>query len=209
VPKAGPETWFTSLFQYIKFQNSQKALDRLYSHIRTLSNGVFTPPPTPVFSDISNKIHGGYYKTKDGLLDIRHLSSYLAVANFIADTNQNPALIAQYTNTLYNSAIPQEFRASERKRYIDQMSNNSAVYKQFHDRLTFSAPFLTSVLMALKTAGFAPDVLITWVFPTKCLSSALPLGRLVKRCLGWMARVMGQSNLYSGFFMPGGYYRQW
>ncbi len=207
VPKAGPETWFTSLFQYIKFQNSQKALDRLYSHIRTLSNGVFTPPPTPVFSDISNKIHGGYYKTKDGLLDIRHLSSYLAVANFIADTNQNPALIAQYTNTLYNTAIPQEFRASERKRYIDQMSNNSAVYKQFHDRLTFSAPFLTSVLMALKTAGFAP------MFSNMGISNEMFVKRSTmdfgQAMLGMDARVMGQSNLYSGFFMPGGYYRQW
>lgn len=205
VPKAGPETWFTSIFQYIKFHNSQKAADRLFTHLRTLTNGQFTPTGMPVFFDVSNKIHGGFYKTKEGYRDIRHLSSYLAVANFVSDTNQRPDLVSQYTNTLYNTSIPQELRASERKKYIDNMANNTAVYKQFYDRLTFNANFLLQLLNTLKSVGFAP------MFSNMGVGNDMFVKRSTvdfgSAMLGNDARVISQNNPYGNFFVPAMYGR--
>jgi len=114
VPKAGPETWFTSVFQYIKFRGNKEAYDRVNDSITAMTNGAYQSNNIQMFADVSNKIHGGFYKTKDGVKDIRHLSSYLAISNYIADTNQTPVLISQYTNTLYNASIPSELRAAER-----------------------------------------------------------------------------------------------
>lgn len=206
VPKAGPETWFTSVLQYIKFRNTKEAYNRVNEYIATLTNGAFVPSNVPMFADISNKIHGGYYKVKDGFKDIRHLSSYLSVANFVNDTNQQPVLISQYTNTLYNSSIPSELRASERKKYIDDMSNNTAVYKQYYDRLTFNAGFLMSLVNSLKVAGFAP------VFSNMGMSNDMFVKRsttdFTNAMLGMDARVMGQNNnMYGAFFNPYGYQR--
>lgn len=206
VPKAGPETWFTSVLQYIKFRNSKEAYDRVNEYLTTLTNGNYVPANFPMFADISNKIHGGYYKTKDGIRDIRHLNSYLAVANFVADTNQNPALIAQYTNTLYNSSIPAELRSAERKKYLDEMSNKTAVYKQFYDRLTFSAGFLVSMVNSLKMAGFAPVFsnmgAINDMFQRRSTSD------FSAAMLGMDARILGQQNSFSNWFgIPYGYTR--
>jgi hypothetical protein len=206
VPKAGPETWFTSVLQYIKFRNSKEAYDRVNEYLTTLTNGNYVPANVPMFADISNKIHGGYYKTKDGIRDIRHLNSYLAVANFVADTNQNPALIAQYTNTLYNSSIPAELRAAERKKYLDEMSNKTAVYKQFYDRMTFSAGFLVSMVNSLKMAGFAPVFsnmgAINDMFQRRSTSD------FSAAMLGMDARILGQQNSFSNWFgIPYGYTR--
>lgn len=206
VPKAGPETWFTSVLQYIKFRNSKEAYDRVNEYLTTLTNGNYTHANMPMFADISNKIHGGYYKTKDGIRDIRHLNAYLSVANFVADTNQNPALIAQYTNTLYNSSIPAELRAAERKKYIDEMSNKSVVYKQFYDRLTFSAGFLVNMVNSLKMAGFAPVFsnmgAINDMFQRRSTSD------FSAAMLGMDARILGQQNSFSNWFgIPYGYTR--
>ena len=206
IPKAGPDTWFMSVLQYIKFRNDQKAYDRVLKYLATLTNGAFNPGVIPMFADITNKIHAGYYRTKDGIKDIRHLSSYLAVANFIADTNQNPALIAQYTNTLYNTSIPAELRAAERKKYIDEMSNKTAVYKQFHDRLTFSAGFLMNLVNSLKLAGFAP--VFSNMGAVNDMFARRSSADFTAAMLGMDARILGQQNAYSSWFgMPYGYVR--
>ncbi len=155
LPKAGPETWYTSVFHYIRFQNSQPAYDRLVHSIETQTNGVFANNNLPVFYGTTNKIHGGYYRAKDGARDLRQLSSYLAMANHVTDTNQNPVLLQQYTNTMYGN-IQTELRAAERKKYIDDMSKNTAVVKQMYDRVTFNRHFLASYVNALKQAGFNP-----------------------------------------------------
>lgn len=206
VPKAGPETWFTSVLQYIKFRNSKEAYNRVNEYISTLTNGIYQPGNFPMFVELSNKIHGGFYRTKDGIKDIRHLNCYLAVSNFIADTNQSPVLIAQYTNTLYNTSIPAELRCAERKKYIDEMSNKTAVYKQYYDRLTFSAGFLMNLVNSLKMAGFSPIFtnmgLINDMFQrrsTSDFSTAL---------LGMDARILGQQNSYGSWLgMPYSYNR--
>lgn len=205
VPKAGPETWYTSVFNYIKFRNSKEAYTRLVDSIGYLTNGNFQHNGFPVFTDITNKIHGGFYRTKDGFEDIRHLSSYLSVSNYIAATNQAPALISQYTNTLYNTSIPSELRASERKKVIDEMSQNTAVYKQFYDRMTFTSGFLTNLVTSLKMAGFTP------LFSNMGNSNDMFVRRssadFGNAMIGNDLRLMGQSNMYGGFYTPFQYNR--
>jgi hypothetical protein len=199
IPKAGPETWFTSVFQYIKFRGNKEAYDRVNNSIIAMTNGAYQPNNIQMFSDLSNKIHGGYYKTKDSVKDIRHLSSYLAVSNYIADTNQNPILISQYTNTLYNSSIPGELRAAERKKFIDEMSNKTAVYKQYYDRMTFSAMFLVQLVNSLKSVGFSP------IFSNMGAVNEMFVRRstvdLTGAMLGQDARLMNANqNAFGGWF---------
>ncbi len=154
VPKAGTSTWYTSIFHYIGIRGDKGATQRLISALSELSNGAFVGSMSPVFTPVVNKIHGGYYKSKQGIRDLRQLSSYLSVANFVAATNQSPALISAYTNTLYNSNVSMDYRVTERKAIIEEMSGNTCVYKQYYERLTFSAGFLTDVVAAVRSAGF-------------------------------------------------------
>ena len=205
VPKAGPDTWFTSVFNYIRYGTSKEAYERVIDSISTLTNGAFVNTGSPIFADISNKIHGGFYRTKDGYADLRTLSSYLAVANYVASTNQAPAIISQYTNTLYNAAIPNELRAAERKKMIDEMSNGTAVYKQQYDRHTFTGHFLASLVTALRAVNFAPlpsnmgvvnDMFVRR--STLDVNSAL---------IGSDLRLMGQNNIYGNFQGLNGYNR--
>ena len=206
VAKAAPETWFTSVLQYIKFRGSKKAYARVNDYIYTLTNGAYQPGNIPMFADASNKIHAGFYKSKDGYKDIRHLNSYLAISNFINDTNQSPSLIAQYTNTLYNASIPAELRSAERKKYIDELSNKTAVYKQYYDRMTFSAGFLMNLINSLKVAGFSP--LFSNMGSVNDMFLRRSSGDFTSAMLTGDARLMGQNNLYGGFFgMPYGYNR--
>lgn len=206
LPKAGPETWFTSVLQYVRFRNSKEALARVNEYITTLTNGNYQPAQAPMFADVTNKIHGGFYRSKDGFKDIRHLNSYLSITNFINDTNQSPALAAQYTNTLYNTAIPAELRSAERKKYIDEMSNKTAVYKQYHDRVTFSAPFLSSLITSLKMVGFAP--VFSNMGATNDMFQRRSTSDFSSAMLGMDARIMGQSNMYGNYFgIPYGYTR--
>jgi len=206
VPKAGPETWFMSVLQYIKFRNSKDAYGRVMDYINVMTNNSFQVGNFQMFDAITNKIHGGYYKTPTGYKDIRHLNSYLGFANFITNTNQNPALIAQYTNTLYNNSIPSELRCAERKKYIDEMSNKSAVYKQYYDRLTFSSPFLMQLLAALRNVGFSP--LFSNMGAVNDMFQRRSTADFSGAMVGMDARILGQTNMYGGFFgMPMGYAR--
>ena len=206
VPKAGPETWFTSVFQYIKFRNNKEAYDRVANSIVAMTNGAYQNNGIQFFADVSNKIHGGFYKTKDGVKDIRHLSSYLAIANYISDTNQTPVLISQYTNTLYNLSIPSELRAAERKKFIEEMSNKTAVYKQYYDRMTFNAAFLVQLVTALKNTGFSP------IFSNMGAVNEMFVRRstvdFANAMLGQDARLMNaNANMFGGFYANQNLYR--
>ena len=156
VPKAAPETWYTSIFHAIGDRKDIRAYNRLMSAMTASTGGAYQPNNEAVFENLVNKIHGGFYKTKDGYRDLRHVSCYLGVTNHVIDTNQAPALVTQYTNTLYNTQIPVELRAAARREYIDSMTNRSAVYKQTYDRYIFNAGLVSNYVRALRSIGFDP-----------------------------------------------------
>lgn len=195
-PKAGPETWFTSVFYHIKFRNSKDAYDRVNDYLTHMTNGAYQHNNIAMFADVTNKIHGGFYKSKDGFKDVRHLTNYLAVANYINDTNQQPNLISGYTNTLYDMTTPSEIRATYRKKLLDDMSNNTSVVKQFYDRLAFNGSFLNNLVMALKSVGFAP------VFNNMAGTNDMFVRRSTadfnSALIGNNVRLMTSNNVYSG-----------
>lgn len=209
LPKAGPDTWNTSVFQYIMFRHSKEAYNRVSEYMNTLSNGQFhqlNQGNLKMFLDVSNKIHGGFYRGRDGFRDLRHISSYLAIANHIEDTKQAPALLTQYTNTLSNTNVPAELRASIRKPYIDEMAGGPIVVKQFYDRVTFNSQFLDNWVTALRSINFAPvfsnmggngDMFVKR--STVDFSSAM---------IGANVRLMGANNNVYGGYVPFGMYNR-
>lgn len=210
LPKAGPETWYTSVFRAIKNSGNPGAIRRVNEFMNATTGGVYQPSQQPMFLPTSNKIHGGYYKSANGFRDLRHLSSYLAVANYLVDTNQQPALLTQYTNTLYNNVIPNDLRASTRYQYISDMSKGSAVVKQMYDRVTFNGEMLRGWVSALHQVGFTP------VFSTNSGDSANEM--FMKRStldfqsamIGSDVRLMGSTdNLYGGWAPYGTYNRNY
>lgn len=156
IPKAGPETWFTSVFQAIGSKGNQVALRRVNDFMTNATGGAYVPGNEPMFDPTVNKIHGGFYKAKDGYRDLRVLSCYLAVANHVNDTNQQPAVLTQYSNSLYSNSVPTVLRAATRRTYIDEMSNRSAQVKQMYERMTFNGQFLTGWVNTLRMVGFTP-----------------------------------------------------
>jgi hypothetical protein len=202
LPKAGPETWYTSLFHAIQFEQNpairQGAMDRLNRFLIHSTGNVFQPANLPVFINTTNKIHGGFYRdpvTKT-YRDLRCVTNYLAVANHVADTNQPPAKISQYTNTLYSHALPAELRAAVRRdQYVTEMTNNSAVIKRYYDRVTFSRDYLQNYLNAMQSIGYAPmfaNMVNNEVFVTRAT------GDFANALFGQDARLMGTAPTQYG-----------
>lgn len=162
VPKVSPSTWYMSVFGFAaeRSPNGEAAAKRIFAAINRLSNGEYTKirngQAVNPFSGMTNLIHGGYYRTKNGMRDIRSLTGILPLSNYLVDTNQPPELLEGYIGSLYNSNMSSEIRAAERKKYIDMMSMNTAVYKQMYTRYSFSGEFLMDAIHALNSAGFTP-----------------------------------------------------
>lgn len=214
LPKAGPETWYTSLFHAIQFEQNPAiragALDRLNRFLVHSTGNVFQPANLPVFINATNKIHGGFYRdpiTKS-YRDLRCVINYLAVANHVADTNQPPAKITQYTNTLYSSALPAELRAAvRREQYLNEMTNGSAVIKRYYDRVTFSRDYLQNYLNAMQSIGYAPmfaNNMNNEVFVARAT------GDFANALFGQDARLMGSApTQYGNYGQFSAYHRQY
>lgn len=206
LPKAGPETWYTSFLKAIRLDGSESAYRRLMDSVTTLTNGKFVNSSPVIFSPTTNKIHGGFFKGKNGLEDIRKISSYLSMANFVAATGKNPESLAHYTNTLYSNSIQTENRAMERLQMIQEIANGTAVVKQFYDRVTFNGDFIGTVSGALGAAGFAP------VHENMGNSNEMFMRRssldLTGAIIGEDVRIMGQqNNAFGGFGWTSSYNR--
>ena len=206
IPKAGPETWYTSLFHHIAEMRDQRAYARLVDFMTASTGGAYQNRGEAVFEGMYNKIHGGFYRTKDGFRDLRHVCCYLGVANHVIDTNQSPMVLSQYTNSLYNSQVPAELRAAARRVYIDSMTNNTAVYKQMYERRTFTAPFLTGYVTALRAIGFDP------VYSSNASGNDMFVKRSTamfqNAMIGADVRLMATANtMYNGWNQYGNYAR--
>lgn len=164
IPKVSPDAWYLSVFDSAAMQTTtgQGAAKRIFNSANHMTNSVFgklvNGQALSPFTASVNKIHGGYFKTKDGMRDLRLLGSYLSIANYVAETGQQPQLLANYTNSLYNLSVHSDIRATDRKKFLDEMSNGTAVYKQWFTRYTFSTGFLVSFLSSLHTCGFVPTL---------------------------------------------------
>lgn len=212
IPKAGPETWHLSAFRAATGPGNTDARQRIMSFMTNATGGAYVDSKVSMFDMIgpdliTNKIHGGYYKTNGVVKDLRCLSSYLAVANHVVDSGQQPIILTQYTNTMYSN-LPAVLRAVSRKEYIDQMANgkSNVVVKQMYDRFTFNGMFLAGWITTLRAVGFTP------VFSSGGNSSDMFTRRATANfqnaAMQQDVRLMSQQNAMPGNFGQYGYYNR-
>lgn len=152
VSECGPDTWRTNLFSAAA-NGFPEAVDAIIGAANQLTGGYFSKmfqPGTPIFDDLGNRIHTGYYIDDDGAKrDIRELD-YLGVANKAGDTS--PESIRDWSDTFTQIKIPLEVRLSARKKMIMNIIPD-AIFTGFAHRVTFTTDFLTALTAACRQAG--------------------------------------------------------
>lgn len=136
------------------------ALKQVKDFLAVLTNGNAVDF-NKVFTPLSNLIHGGYYTAKVGkdhiYRDLRDLG-LLALCNYLLDTNQSRENMVSYYETLYSNSCPVEFRAAMRLGYLQRMSGGAMVVHNYHQRYSFDAGFIDSLLNGLNSVGWCPTV---------------------------------------------------
>ena len=158
VPECGPQSWYLSVFAAAA-NKSSVAYNLIYDAADQLTNGNFSrifQKGSPIFVDSNDRVHLGYWETKDGVKrDIRDFD-LLAVSNYFGENN--PQLIGEWCDTWVESRGPIEGRLNFREKLIRSMSGESAVINGFAQRVTFVNSFLDSLVKASSDAGLDPRV---------------------------------------------------
>ena len=137
-----------------------------------------------------NRVHLGHWTdVKGSKRDIRDFD-LLAVANLQGRTN--PRQIREWAKTFVDPTQSLEVRLQKRKKMIEAMSDDTAVFTGFAERVTFHSAFLE----ALAKACYATGLPVTVTTPLS--SSDLNYQRPVADFAG--AAVMAPQSV----FVPGG-----
>lgn len=152
-PECGPETRYTSIFADAANGNNS-AYEAIYASACQLTNNFFAslfPRNTPMFTDLGNRVHLGYYTDKNGVKrDIRDID-YLAVMNIVGE--RDPIAIRDWSDTFTRTQFPLLQRLAARKRTIMALTDQSAEFTGFAQRLTFTQAFLNALAASCKQAG--------------------------------------------------------
>jgi hypothetical protein len=152
-PECGPETWYTSLFSDASL-GSKEAFEAIFAAANRLTNnafGQYFPDNGQIFTDLGNRIHMGFYTDKNGVKrDIRDID-YLAVMNIIGE--RDPVAIRDWSDTFTRTQFPLSQRLAARKRTIMALTDQSADFTDFAQRLTFTQQFLDSLARGCKDVG--------------------------------------------------------
>jgi hypothetical protein len=111
---------------------------------------------SPIFSDSSLIYNGTFTDVNGEVKDLREID-YLAVANLCA-SNERYQYIRDYTDTIYQTHLDANVRAYQRRKIVDQLTRNSAVFDTAINRLTFSAAFLAAMRDAVRFNNISVDV---------------------------------------------------
>lgn len=156
VNECGPDSWFNGLFA-MAAEEQQGALDELFNAANTLTNGRFAANWAaaqyngPVLVHEDNRIHMGYYLDGEGQRrDIREID-YLAVLNRFGGTEHE--VVKMWSDSFLSGTAPLAKRLEDRKRIIDKMTNNTAVYTGFARRVSFAHKLLEIMGKSAKEAG--------------------------------------------------------
>lgn len=154
-PEAGPQAWYLSVFAAASM-GSQQAYTAIHQAAMVLTNGLFSkyfPLGTAMFTDINNRVHNGYYLDNNGqkkdLRDIDHL----AVCNLVGE--RNPQIIRDWSDTFLRVQYPLPLRLAARKKLIQGLTGEKAVFTGFSQRVTFTAAFLEGLSAAIAETGLA------------------------------------------------------
>jgi hypothetical protein len=152
-PVGGAQSWYTGLYDAASTRGGS-AYDILYTAAQELTNGNFArlfPKGAQMFLDAGNRIHTGIYTDRQGAQrDIRDID-YLAAANILGANNVQA--LRQYTETFWNQNISLAERLSDRKRMISSMTNETATFTGYANRVTFSGTFIEALRKGIQACN--------------------------------------------------------
>ncbi len=157
-PEAGPQSWYLSVFNMAS-KGSPGAYSAIFSAAQQLTNFNFGrnfAEGEPIFTDVHNRIHNGYYVDKQmQRRDIRDID-HLAVCNLVGE--RDPRLIRAWANTFLGKNEAAPVRMAARKRMIQNLTGESAVFTGFSERVTFTSRFLDALVTGIAAAGVSVRV---------------------------------------------------
>lgn len=149
-PESGPQSWYLSVFAAAS-NGSPAATRVIYDAANTLTNGAFGkyfPQGTQMFVDTNNRVHMGYWTDRMGnKRDIRDID-HVAVCNLAGE--RNPQAIRDWSDTFLRTQYPLLQRLAARKRMISALTNETAVFTGFAQRVTFSAAFMDALSKGIR-----------------------------------------------------------
>lgn len=144
-PEYGPQSWYLNLF-VAAANGSGSAYNAIYQAAMELTNNSFAsyfPQGTPMFVDVGNRIHLGTWRDSQGVKrDIRDID-HLAVINLMGE--KDPKAIRDWSDTFLRTDIPLNRRLAGRRRMIMALTNDSAEFTGYAERVTFSSEFLNAL----------------------------------------------------------------
>ena len=158
-PIAAPQSWYLSLF--LEAANGHRAaIDTIINAADSLTNNnfsnIFKDPTIAIFTDLGNHIHNGWWTDKSGLKrDIRDFD-HLAVCNLVG--KKNPQFIKEWSDTFLKTNYPIAIRLSARRKMISNLSNESAVFTGFSQRITFTSAFMSALNQAIMATGVGVQI---------------------------------------------------
>lgn len=159
VEEAGTLSWINLAF-IAASENKKGAIDMIIQAADTLSMGQFTklfPVGEPIAFDDQNRIHLGYYTTKNGeRRDLRDVD-YLAMLNQLGKNDM--AKVVEWSDTFDRKEIPLPIRLATRLKLLQAVLGDSVRVKGFARRITFNPNFITALNQAVANAGLVirPD----------------------------------------------------
>jgi hypothetical protein len=158
VPEAGPQTWFTSIFAAAA-NGKDRAKQAIYRAADELTNGAFAKyfnfQQDAMFENI-DRVHLGYWTDRQGhRRDLRDID-YLAVANLIGE--REPRYIRDWSDTFTRLQYRLETRLAARKKMIVGLTNETAVFTGFADRVTPSGKFMAALTQGCTDAGLVVNI---------------------------------------------------
>ena len=152
-PEAGPQSWYLSMFAAASHNNAAAA-EVIYGAAQQLTGGAFGRyfvKGTPMFDDQFNTIHMGYWIDRKGQKrDLRDIDT-LAVCNIAGE--RNPELIRAYSDTFLRRDVALPKRLADRKRIIQALTNESAVFTGYAERVTFTSSFINALAQGIADTG--------------------------------------------------------
>ena len=158
-PESGPQSWYLSVFAAAANTGSSAAYNVIYDAADSLTNGSFGrnfTRGTPIFTDLNNRIHLGTWSDRNGnKRDIRDID-HLAVCNLVGE--RNPQLIRAWSDTFLRQEYPLAMRLAERKKMISGLTNETAQFTGFAQRVTFTSAFMEALARGIREAGMSVSV---------------------------------------------------
>lgn len=158
-PEVGPQAWYLSVFAAAASGTSPAAVRVIYDAAQQLTNDNFAkyfPQGTQMFVDPNNRIHLGTWTDRAGVKrDLRDID-HIAVCNLTGE--RNPSAIRDWSDTFLRTQYPLVQRLAARKRMISAMTNETAEFTGFAQRVTFSAAFMDALAKAIRETGLSVNV---------------------------------------------------